>query len=71
MVEDGITGVLWNYDADIDCIVDKIQAVLEDRQKVQYMKAQGELIVGKRFSPQKKRKEIDWLLENLDDAQEK
>jgi glycosyltransferase, group 1 len=71
MVEDGITGVLWNYDADIDCIVDKIQAVLEDRQKVQYMKEQGELIVGKRFSPQKKRKEIDWLLENLDDAQEK
>jgi len=62
MVIDNVTGVLWDYDASVEEIAQKIMSVMKDKEKMHILKEQAFRRVSTIFSLEKKEETINHLI---------
>ncbi len=65
MVIDNVTGVLWDYDASVEEIAQKINSVMKDEDKIHTLKEQAFQRVSTMFSLEKKEETINRLIQTI------
>jgi len=65
MVIDNVTGVLWDYDASVEKIAQKINSVMKDKEKIHALKEQAFQRVSTMFSLEKKEETVNRLIQTI------
>lgn len=65
MIEDNVSGVLWDYDASAETIAELIHTTLSDGDKVRELKANALKRIEEKFAPEKKKEVINKLIDEI------
>ena len=65
MIQDGINGVLWDYDASVDMIANIVHVTLRDEGKVIALKENALKTIKEKFNPEKKKNLVNALIDGI------
>lgn len=65
MIEDNVSGVLWDYDASVETIAERIHTTLSDEDKVKVLKLNALKRIKEKFNPEKKKNFINKLIDEI------
>lgn len=65
MIQDGINGVLWDYDASVDMIANIVHVTLRDEGKVTALKENALKTIKEKFNPEKKKNLVNALIDGI------